>query len=659
MKKSMKINFVIKIILKYVILISFLCANENVLETIKRKSKEIKNNNSQSSLLQATDAQIVKKAISHENAGLIDEAHLIFKQLFEDNKTNSYIYNNYKNFLIRQEDWSQLINISRLYSSNNTNNTNARLALAENLLYVSQKDTMFYLYETEGYEIINELIIDGINNKSGIGFSKIKRYISRLIHYDKFDFALDKIQYVRNNYDVENFYSKELAKYYLDNRNYQNSIKEYILCISNQEELNKYLNKHYGSIEKQLSQFPNDENTRYIITNTLLNNPSKIKNNILAQFKFKWEDFDGACDLMIENYLVEKNLYDFGVSFVNQSSFKNAEKIFKHLMTSTNSEIIELSILQLAKIIEKKSINNKIYLPISDRIIQNSFLEISPFGNDNINYKSDELSEAVIMYDSLIEKYNNSRARYNIANLKSNNDDNYEKSLNDFYALEQNSSNRNIRFKSAIKIIEIKIKNNLINDELIELIKRYKTRYNKSDEIEYLDLKYFQLLFYLKQFDDLKEKLEQKLKNIDKKSEYYNEFLNGLTLLMLFNENNDELIILSDALYKMINRQYDKSTTKLESLTNSTSEIVRNLSFYYLAYIYINIEDYQAAKTYLSLIETNDIYSELSLLLNAELDDFVLNDINSAVDNYLKFMDNFQHSVFYEEIRLRLERIIG
>ena len=63
--------------------------------------------------------------------------------------------------------------------------------------------------------------------------------------------------------------------------------------------------------------------------------------------------------------------------------------------------------------------------------------------------------------------------------------------------------------------------------------------------------------------------------------------------------------------------------------------------------------------TYLSSIDSNDIYSELSLLLNAELDDFVLNDINSAVDNYLKFMDNFQHSVFYEEIRLRLERIIG
>ena len=654
----MKINFNIKKILKYVLLISLLNGNENVLETIKRKSKELKNNNSQNSLLKATDAQIVKKAIAHENAGLIDQAYLIFKQLFNENKTNSYIFNNYKNFLIRQEDWTELINISRLYSSNNQSNTNATLALAENLLFVSQKDTIFSSYETEGYDIINQLIIDATNDRSTIGFSKVKRYISRLIHYNKFDFALDKIQYLRNNYNIENFYAKELGKYYLDNREYKNSITEYILCLTNQEELNKYINKHYGSIEKQLSQFPNNENTRYVIINSLQNNPSKIKNNILAQFMFKWENFDEACDLMIDNYFSEKNLYDFGVSLFQQSSFKNAEKIFKFLISSTNSEIIELSILQLAKIIEKKSINNKIQLPISDRVIQNSFLELSPFGNDMVDYKSDKLSEAVIMYDSLIEKYNNSRAKYNIANLKSNNND-YEKSLNDFSALEQGSSNRDIRFKSAIRIIEIKIKNNLINNELIALIKKYKARYNKTEEIEYLDLKYFQVLFYLKQFDELKEKLEEKLREIDKKNNYYNEFLNGLTLLMLFNNNDDELIVLSDALYKIITRQYDESIKILELLSDSNSEIISNLSLYYLAYIYINIKDYQAAKTYLSSIDSNDIYSELSLLLTAELDDFVLNDINSAVDNYLMFMDNFQYSIFYEEIRLRLERIIG
>ena len=79
----MKINFDIKIILKYVLLISFLSGNENILETIKRKSKEIKKNNSQSSLLQATDAQIVKKAISHETIkDCFRECYMIYWRIF-------------------------------------------------------------------------------------------------------------------------------------------------------------------------------------------------------------------------------------------------------------------------------------------------------------------------------------------------------------------------------------------------------------------------------------------------------------------------------------------------------------------------------------------------------------------------------------------------
>jgi hypothetical protein len=59
------------------------------------------------------------------------------------------------------------------------------------------------------------------------------------------------------------------------------------------------------------------------------------------------------------------------------------------------------------------------------------------------------------------------------------------------------------------------------------------------------------------------------------------------------------------------------------------------------------------------LISTNDIFSELSLLLSAELDDYVIKDINSAVDRYMNFMGRYDHSIFYEEIRIRLEEIIG
>ena len=57
---------------------------------------------------------------------------------------------------------------------------------------------------------------------------------------------------------------------------------------------------------------------------------------------FKWENFDEACDLMIDNYFSEKNLYDFELVFFNRVVLK-MQKIFKFLISSTNSEIIELS----------------------------------------------------------------------------------------------------------------------------------------------------------------------------------------------------------------------------------------------------------------------------------------------------------------------------
>ena len=55
---------------------------------------------------------------------------------------------------------------------------------------------------------------------------------------------------------------------------------------------------------------------------------------------------------------------------------------------------------------------------------------------------------------------------------------------------------------------------------------------------------------------------------------------------MLFNNNDDELIVLSDALYKIITRQYDESIKILELLSDSNSEIISNLSLYYCIYLH-------------------------------------------------------------------------
>ena len=149
------------------------------------------------------------------------------------------------------------------------------------------------------------------------------------------------------------------------------------------------------------------------------------------------------------------------------------------------------------------------------------------------------------------------------------------------------------------------------------------------------------------------------MKNIDKDNPYYNEYLDGITVRMLFNNKDEELSIFGDALLEIKKQNHIAAIDKFNLLSESSSDIVANICSYYLGYIYINLQDYSKAQEALSSFASHDIFSELSLLLSAELEDYVIKDINTAVDRYMDFMGSYDYSIFYEEIRIRLEEIIG
>ena len=103
------------------------------------------------------------------------------------------------------------------------------------------------------------MISENLTDKAELtNLSKIKRYISRLIYYDKYELAILKINQIRNQYNYHDFYSKELGKYYLLNREYEQSLGEFILSLSNQKELEKYINNEFNSIRNQFIRFPEE-----------------------------------------------------------------------------------------------------------------------------------------------------------------------------------------------------------------------------------------------------------------------------------------------------------------------------------------------------------------------------------------------------------------
>ena len=71
------------------------------------------------------------------------------------------------------------------------------------------------------------------------------------------------------------------------------------------------------------------------------------------------------------------------------------------------------------------------------------------------------------------------------------------------------------------------------------------------------------------------------------------------------------------------------------------------------------LNNYALAEEAILKISGNDIYSQITKLLSAELDDYINEDINSAIDKYLYFLESYESSIYYEDIRLRLRDIIG
>ena len=612
-----------------ILISSLLFAQNNVLNEIKHNALTIKNKYQKN----------LNLAKSHERAGLNEQAQLIYEQLFKEDSKNIHIFSAYKSFLYKQKEFEKLIQISIIYAKETPSDPFRLLTLADTYLLVDN--------ETDAFNIFDSLFE---NNKSDI--KKINRFLSKLFYHNKTDYALNKILEVRNRYDYPDFYSLDLGNYYYSKMSYEESLKEYIIYLSNN--YNKY-----NFVRKRLMAFPQEDKIKLIIRSTLTSNPTKLKNKILSEYEFKWGNYSSACNLILENYFNEKELYDFSISMIKINEFDNAEKILNKLMKSENNEIVELSIYQLANILEKKSNQESYYLPISNKIIQSSLFDLKPFGYQNIDPKSNNLSKAISMYDSLIINYNNSKARFKIANFKLMINPLNPNSINDFIELEKSATDRDVGFQSAIKIIDIHIQNGEINNHLIEKIDSFRRKYKKVEQINFLDLKKCQILFFLKDFETLTANLKEKIKTLDKDNPFYNEFLDGLTLIMLFHDMADELDLFADALLEMQKSNFSNALNSFLELKKSNQQIIKNLSCYYLGYIYINLNELDLARNLINEISGDDIFSQFILLMWAEIDDYVVYDINSAVDQYLDFLDKYESSIFYEDVRVRLLGIIG
>ena len=66
---------------------------------------------------------------------------------------------------------------------------------------------------------------------------------------------------------------------------------------------------------------------------------------------------------------------------------------------------------------------------------------------------------------------------------------------------------------------------------------------------------------------------------------------------------------------------------------------------------------YEITFEYLRNIDHNTIYQERAQILISEIYDYILSDTERAIGEYIKFLDTYPLSIYYDKVRMRLRKI--
>ncbi len=575
-----------------------------------------------------------KKVLNHakslRKSGLIEESKNLYSDLFYEFPYLKEALHPLSLILKNDKEFNELDKIATLY----------------------QKSYDFSLIsKIETFEIFiwtnNSIWIDTIeelkNNKT-ISDKNIEKIMNFLLKNNKIDNLLELVKYYRET-KKNDYFSFQLGLHYSFNMSFEKSIAEYLTYL-------KANPSKKALVKNRIMAYPDIDTINEKIKTILREDNSNISKMLLSDIEFKEKNYTESYNL-IKQYSNNENEKIALVKNLNRvKQFEIAEIVINDIFeTSTDKIILKNAVLELAKIYENYFISKDHELPISNHIMKNELLNSNFIKINNTN--SQFLTKAISIYDSLRTYSRDDEATYNLAEIKYRILGDLDGAEKIYKKLAKNYKSKYYN-KSIIKIIDISISKGDLNNAL-DIINNYSlTGYdNYNDETEYLlKIKKIHVLFYSKKYDELKIYADEILKDDNKNNKYYNDVLKIVSDILLLKNNIEELNKYSEAMFKLYQNKRMESIKILSSI-NEKQEKSDKINFE-LAYLYFLQNNFDKTLSILENINVKSPYIESSLLLQAEIYDYILNNKSKAVELYLLFLDTFPNSIHYDLIRLRL-----
>ncbi len=600
------------------------------LEDLKRKAtqKIKKNQNNKEFELELRQGQTL------ERNGMPDDAERIYRNVLNKDPGYTRAFTKLRSLLKNKNRFEELVKLADQY---------VVARPKEYMVLIDQIEIYIWAEDDRWNAIAQKVLHSNLKNTP-----KLKSLISKIISNGFVDDALTFIEVIRTKNKQPEFYALELGTYFRMRMAFDKSLENYLLYLEHNP-------KNYQMVSSRIMSFPTDEFVVVKLRGILQNSTVAGSKLLLSDLEFRAGNFNVSYTLLKVHYTKPAQLLQFAQHATNAKAFNIALTVYTDIIESDHkNDIIRTAIYGMAQTLETQSIKTETLLPLSRFFDGNEFFESPYYSVEESLLPS--LWKAVSIYDSLRVKDGNLDATFRLAEIKFRAMNDLDGAFALYERVAQKAPKKDIRFLAALRIIDINLaKGN--TEKALAQINSFKQNFKRGDEKLILKIKESQINFYAGEFKSAGDSLIQVLKDLPRDAPRYNDLLDVQSIILAFTDEDESFAKFSQI--QLLVRQ-NKRTHALEILStqmNVQNNFIKDISLYQMAYLYVLQHEFELASQKLILVSGETIFSEMSLILHAEILDFMVGDVGAAIDIYLQFLEIYPLSIYYDDIRIRLREL--
>ena len=451
----------------------------------------------------------------------------------------------------------------------------------------------------------------------------------------------------------------EAGIHYQTRRVYDKAMDQFILQLSHEP-------KHNEVIQRRILIMSDDEDAVPIIENKLKIASQKhpgILLNVLSEFYFKQREYDRAFDVKKDGAESGKINFNDWLTFANECRKENQFKISIEaynfiLGQKINSNWAGKALLGLAQTFEDQII------PIQESHLIPYFFDNNLFFEDpfqlNSTLSSEHLESSLALYDSLLISLPKSpllaEAYFRLAEIKYRILHDFDQAYNLLHKAIQNKPDKRLRLKIVLRIADVLMAKGQSKEALTFLKRQLKQNYLPAIEQKMI------LVHFLTDDPDSTIKIVQSsfitMSPIDPSFNDLMELKNILT--QYYNNDPSEKITFQHFLkaeWYLRQRKIGDAIRELNFLSNQDSlAAIAPLAMLRRGLLHYRLKEYDKSLDLAHSLDGTPL-EDRGIILAGQIYETKYLDVEKAMEQYMRILDEFPESIFSEPIRYHIRTL--